>query len=214
LEDYVFTGHAALDAWEVTGQYRYFEAALALGEAAVARFYDEEKGGFFDTEVLGAEKIGALSARRKPLQDAPTPAGNSVVAALLLRLEALTGRQDFNAKAKATLECFAGVVEHLGLYAASYGLALRRMIEPPVQVVIVGDNWLADELERAALSGYRVGKSVIRLRDLGGKLPPSLAETIPHLPRPEGSFAVVCSGFACGLPIGSVDELRNSRLRI
>jgi uncharacterized protein YyaL (SSP411 family) len=51
LEDYLFVGHAALDAWEMTGEYRYFEAALALGEAAIVRFYDEEKGGFFDTEL-------------------------------------------------------------------------------------------------------------------------------------------------------------------
>jgi uncharacterized protein YyaL (SSP411 family) len=208
LEDYLFTAHAALDGWEVTGSYRYFEAALALGEAAIARFYDEEKGGFFDTEIAGGEQLGALTARRKPLQDAPTPAGNAVGAALLSRLESLTGRADFGAKAKATLECFAGVVEHLGLYAASYGLALRRVIEPPLQLVIVGDDRLADELELAALRPYRVNKSIIRLSDAGEKLPPALAETIPHLPRPAGSFAVVCRDFACGLPLEDVADLR------
>lgn len=208
LEDYLFTGHAALDAWEITGDYRYFEAALALGEAALARFYDEEKGGFFDTQLEGGDKIGALTARRKPFQDAPTPAGNSVGAALLLRLEALTGREEFQAKAQATLECFAGVVEHLGLYAASYGLALRRMVEPPIQVVVVGDDRLADQLEGAALEGYRVEKSVIRLRDMGVKLPPALAQTIPNLPKQDGSFAIVCSGFACGLPLTTLDQVR------
>jgi uncharacterized protein YyaL (SSP411 family) len=213
LEDYLFTGHAALDAWEATGEYRYFEAGLALGEAAVARFYDEGKGGFFDTDGKGGEKIGALTARRKPVQDAPTPGGNSVAAALLLRLEALTGRGDFGAKAKATLECFAGVAEHVGLYAASYGLALRRMVEGPLQVVVVGEDRLADELEAEALRGYRVEKSVIRLRDAGAKLPPALAETIPHLPRPEGSFVVVCRGFACGLPVGSVEDFRKQQER-
>jgi uncharacterized protein YyaL (SSP411 family) len=207
LDDYVFTGHAALDAWEATGEYRYFEAALALGERAIARFYDEERGGFFDTALEGGEKIGALSARRKPLQDSPTPAGNPVGAALLLRLEALTGREQFEAKAKATLECFAGVVEHFGLYAASYGLALRRMVLPPEQVVIVGQDMQADALEAAALERYAVNKSVIRLRSLTGPLPPALAETLPHLPPQQGSFAVVCSGFACGLPLHHVEEL-------
>ena len=207
LDDYVFTGHAALDAWEATGEFRYFTAALQLGEAAVRKFYDEGKGGFFDTAVDGAEKIGALSARRKPLQDSPTPAGNPVGAALLLRLEALTGREDLGAKAKATLECFAGVVEHFGLYAASYGLALRRMTLPPVQVVVVGEDLQADALEKAALRGYAMNKSVVRLRTLNQELPPALAETLPHLPRQEGSFAVVCSGFACGLPLGQVEEV-------
>ena len=27
LDDYVFLGHAALDAWEATGELRYYEAA-------------------------------------------------------------------------------------------------------------------------------------------------------------------------------------------
>jgi len=39
LEDYVFTGHAALDAWETTGEMQYFDAARRLGEAAVAKFW-------------------------------------------------------------------------------------------------------------------------------------------------------------------------------
>ena len=207
LDDYVFTGHAALDAWECTGEMRYFEAGLGIGEAVVARFYDEEKGGFFDTSIDAVGRIGVLTARRKPLQDSPTPAGNPVGAALLLRLAELTGRADFREKAKATLECFAGVVEHFGLYAASYGLALRRMVEAPVQVVVVGMDAAADELERGALRGFAVGKSVVRLRSAGGGLPPSLAETIPHLPEQGGSFAVVCRGFSCGLPVGTVEGL-------
>ena len=207
LDDYVFVGHAALDAWECTGEMRYFEAGLGIGEAVVARFYDEAKGGFFDTASDAGERIGALTARRKPLQDSPTPAGNPVGAALLLRLAELTGREEFREKAKATLECFAGVVEHFGLYAASYGLALRRMVEAPVQVVVVGVDAGADALERAALKGFAVGKSVVRLRTVGGELPPSLMETIPRLPEQGGSFGVVCRGFTCGLPVGTVEEL-------
>ena len=207
LDDYAFTAVASLDAWEATGEMRYFEAGLALGEQTVRRFYDAGGGGFFDTEPGAGEQLGALSARRKPLQDSPTPAGNAVAAGLLLRLAELTGQADFRDKAKATLECFAGVVEHFGLYAASYALALQRFVHPPVQVVIVGANEMADRLERAALHGYAVEKSVVRLRAADGALPPSLAETIPHLSTQTGSFAVVCKGFTCGLPIGSVEEL-------
>jgi uncharacterized protein YyaL (SSP411 family) len=211
LEDYVFTGHAALDAWEATGEYRYFEAAQSLGEAAADRFYDNDKGGFFDTERLGEGEVrlGALAARRKPLQDAPSPGGNAVAAGLLVRLSELTADQAMRDKAQATFECFAGVVEHFGLHCASYGLALRRMSLPPVQVVVVGTDALAEELQRVALKGYAVNKSVVRLREIG-KLPPSLAETIPNLPQQAGSFAVVCSGFTCGLPVGTVEELRGA----
>ena len=206
LDDYVFTATAALDAWEATGLFHYFADALAIADVCVAGFYDEAKGGFFDTAHDGADKIGALTARRKPLQDSPTPAGNAVAAALLLRLAELTGRDDLRDKAARTLECFAGVVEHFGLYAASYGLALRRLVTPPVQVVVVGAAAEADALEQAALAGYAVTKSVLRVR-AGEALPPSLAQTIPHLPQRPGSFAVVCSGFTCGLPLTSAEDV-------
>ncbi|HEY1742923.1 MAG TPA: thioredoxin domain-containing protein, partial [Granulicella sp.] len=162
--------------------------------------------GFFDTEQgYGAPApIGALSARRKPLQDAPTPAGNSVAATLLLRLSALTNREAYAARARETLEAFAGVVEHFGLYAASYGLALRRAVESSTQICIAGSDDNARELEIAAIFGFAVNKSVIRV---GQELPPALAETLPNLPPVEGSYAVVCKGNTCLPPIQSVDAL-------
>ncbi len=207
----MFAGHAALDGWECTGEMRYFEAAEEIGEAAVRRFYDEEKGGFFDTEPAaeGEVRLGALGARRKPLQDAPTPAGNSVAAALLLRLAVLVSDSGLREKAQRTLECFAGVVEHFGLYAASFALALRRMVLAGVQVVVVGPDELGDELEGAALRGFGVDKSVVRLGGRG-ELPPGLAETIPHLPPQSGSFAVLCRGFTCGMPVRSVEDLERA----
>jgi uncharacterized protein YyaL (SSP411 family) len=139
LEDYAFVAAAALDAWEATGELRYFDVAKEIGDAMLARFYDAAGGGFFDTE-RDAAAIGALSARRKPLQDSPTPAGNAVAAAVLLRLAALTGEAMYETRAQETLETFAGVVEHFGLYAASYGLALRRAVAGSVQVCVIGED--------------------------------------------------------------------------
>ncbi len=140
-------------------------------------FYDATGGGFFDT-VADPNAIGALSARRKPLQDTPTPAGNPTAAAALLRLEALNGDAKLREVAEDTLEAFAGIVEHFGLYAGSYGLALERLLNPPQQIVIVGEDDLADALESAARSGYAVNKTVLRVRRQRvlreGALPPVL----------------------------------------
>jgi hypothetical protein len=127
LDDYAQLIHASIDAWEATGELRYYNAAIEIGQVMVDRFHDSENGGFFDTEKNGKDKIGALVAQRKPMQDSPTPAGNSTAASALLRLEALSGREDFHAKAEETLTNFAGVIEHYGLYAGSYGLALERL---------------------------------------------------------------------------------------
>jgi hypothetical protein len=216
LEDYVFPAQAALDAWEATGELRYYTVAEAIARVTLQRFYDVASGGFFDTEatVEGVQPLGALAARRKPLQDSPTPAGNAVAAALLLRLDVLSGNPLYRARAKATLEAFAGIVEHFGLYAASYGLALQRLIQPTVQVWIVGEDALARQMEAVALAPYAVNKSVVRLRrDQIDVLPPALAETLPHLPELQmaggGSFAVVCRGNVCLPPVRDVEEIKD-----
>jgi uncharacterized protein YyaL (SSP411 family) len=212
LEDYAALGNAALDAWEATGESRYYEAAQGIADSLIERFYDTVGGAFFDTENTSYNKIGALSVRRKPLQDSPTPAGNSVAAMLLLRMKELNQRDDYAAKALETLETFAGIVEHFGLYAASYGLALQRMVKGPVQVCIIGDDGPAAELEATALARYAVNKSVIRLRrEQLQNLPPSLAETIPHLPGIKDAsvdvLAVVCTGRGCLPPVHTAEEL-------
>ncbi|HEX4154115.1 MAG TPA: thioredoxin domain-containing protein [Acidobacteriaceae bacterium] len=208
LEDYAFVANAALDAWEASGEMRYFRAAEEIADAMLARFYDATGCGFFDMEQSANEgAIGALTTRRKPLQDAPTPAGNAVAVTVLLRLATLTNRDVYKTRAEETLVTFAGVVEHLGMFAASYGLALRRAIEPPVQIVVVGEDERAEALSAAALRPFAVNKSVIRLRrEQLGELPGALAETVPQV-GVEGSFALVCRGNTCLPPVTTVEEL-------
>ncbi len=212
LDDYVFTAHACIDAWECTGDLRYYTAAAEITESMITRFHDATDGGFFDTQppVEGEQVLGALTARRKPLQDTPTPAGNPMAAALLFRMESLNGRADYTERAENTIESFAGVVEHFGLYAGTFGLALQRMVQPPVQVCVIGDDAEARSLEAVAMARFAVNKSVIRLRhDQLGALPPALAETLPHLPGIQAgkSCAVICSGNACLPPVTDIQQL-------
>jgi uncharacterized protein len=211
LDDYAFLTHACVDGWLATGAMKYYHAALDLARRMIAEFYDSTGGGFFDATAKGAELLGVLSARRKPLQDSPTPAGNPAAAAALLRLYALEGSADLREKAEDTLEAFAGVVTHFGLYAGTYGLALERLLLPPVQVVVIGEDAAADELEAAATVGYAVNKSVIRLTrsQVAGELPPVLAETLPLLPGLDAghSVAVVCKGTSCLPPVREPEQL-------
>ncbi len=211
LDDDVFLGSAALDAWEVSGELRYFEAAIGMVKTLLDGFYDPAEGGFFDTEQGGGEpeRLGALNTRRKPAQDAPTPAGNAVAATLLLRLEALTGNTVFRERAVATLKLFGGVAEHLGLHASSYAQALRRVLTPGVQVCVIGDDALAEELATTATARFLLNKSVVRLRhDQLDSLPPALAATLPQLPGVrDGSVAVVCREFACLPPVRDAEGL-------
>jgi uncharacterized protein YyaL (SSP411 family) len=219
LDDYAFTIHACVDAWLATGIVTYYRAAITLAEAMTARFFDKTAGAFQDTAVeanevgqSGAGKLGALTAPRKPLQDAPTPAGNPTAASALLRLEALSGRGVFRDIAEVTLATFAGIVEHFGLYAGSYALALNRLLLDPVQIVIVGRGPAADKLEILATSRFAVNKTVIRLqsRQLNADtLPEALAETLTQVPIPPdtAAWALVCKGRTCLPPITNPEEL-------
>jgi uncharacterized protein YyaL (SSP411 family) len=214
LDDYAMTVHACIDGWIARADMRYYKAAVKLADAMIAKFYDRTADGFFDSAAGadGALPLGALTARRKPLQDSPTPAGNPTAASALLRLEELSGRKEYREIAEDTLESFAGIVEHFGLYAGSYGLALERFVLDPVQVVIVGSGAEADELETVAVARFAVNKMVIRLTPpqiVADGLPESLAETVLQVPRLEGSaaWALVCRGRVCMPPVTNAEEL-------
>ena len=214
LDDYALTLHACIDAWFASGRMEYYHAAIKLADAMIARFYDRTSGAFYDTAhpANGSVPLGALSARRKPLQDSPTPAGNPVAASALLRLEGLSGKHEYREIAEDTLASFAGIVEHFGLYAGSYGLALERFLLDPVEVVIVGSGPEAARLEAMAVARYAVNKTVTRIgpwRLVPGGIPDALAEMLLNIPVPKDAavWAVVCRGRTCLPPITDSEEL-------
>jgi len=214
LDDYAFTVHAAMDAWLASGHVNFYRVAVKLADAMIARFYDRTAGAFRDTaaQAGGETPLGVLGAPRRPLQDSPTPAGNPTAASALLRLETLSGRAEYREIAEDTLASFAGVVEHFGLYAGSYGLALERLLLDPVQVIVVGSGPEASRLEATAVARYAVNKTVMRLaanRLMAEGLPPALAEVLPHVPVPEGApaWALVCLGNRCLPPIVDPEAL-------
>jgi uncharacterized protein YyaL (SSP411 family) len=214
LDDYAFTALACLDAYEFTGDLSYFKFARQIADEMVRRFGDATSGGFFDTEASLEEKLqlGALSARRKPFQDAPTPAGNPSAAIALLRLHAYTNDAKYRDKAEDTLEVFANAAEQFGIYAGTYGIAATWLSKPHTQVVVVGEDERAQTLLRAALAPFAVNKAVVHLTDseaVAQNLPAVLAETVPNLPalREERSFAMLCTNFACQPPVEAAEEL-------
>jgi uncharacterized protein YyaL (SSP411 family) len=216
LDDYAFTVVACLDAYEATADLSYFNFAKQITGAMVERFFDPVSGGFFDTEKKSSDQkvLGVLGTRRKPFQDSPTPAGNSVAAIALLRLHAYTNDSGLRDKAEQTIEILAGLASQYGIFAATYGIAAVHLSQPHAQILIVGNGDLAGQLYDAAIAPYSASKAVFRLganQAVRQNLPPALAETIPQLlaikEEKAKAIAVICFGFACQPPISDANEL-------
>jgi uncharacterized protein YyaL (SSP411 family) len=210
LDDQIFTIAALLDAWETTLDPRYFEIAEQATKLCVERYGDAEGGGFFD-RAKDAAPMGGLEVRRKPLQDSPTPAGNSVAAMVLDRLYGFTGEKKYRDWAEVTLEAFVGLIPQYGIFAGTYALATLLHARHPLQVVITGkeSDAKAAELERAALSVYRFGKAKLRVtpqRLAASVLPPALAETLPRLEAAVPQ-ALLCVETSCYPPVTDAGKL-------
>ena len=210
LDDQVFMAGALLDAYEATLDRRYFDIAERAMRLAVARFGDPDGGGFFD-RAADAAPMGGLDVRRKPLQDSPTPGANSVGVIVLDRLHAFTGEPLYRAWAEKTLEAFIGLIPQYGLFASTYALAALLHARHPLQVVVTGASGdpKAAELEKAAHSVYRFGKSVLRVTPEGlatNSLPSALRETLPHLDATKAQ-AFVCVETTCYPPASDPGKL-------
>jgi uncharacterized protein YyaL (SSP411 family) len=139
-----------------------------------------------------------------------------MAAIALIRLHHYTDDASYRDKSEQTLETFAAVAEQFGIFAATFGIAVAKFLESPVQVVVIeGDDNVAGELRSAAIERFAFSKTTLQFKAnqaIAQNLPPALANTIPNLPQVESgkSFAVICSGSACQPPIFSAEELRKT----
>ncbi|UGS35372.1 thioredoxin domain-containing protein [Capillimicrobium parvum] len=199
LEDHAFLVEALVVLYEATWEPRWLHEARELADAMVARFADEENGGFFSTSSDHQE----LVARRRDLEDTPIPSGSSSAAVGLLRLYALTGRAEYEERAQSVL---ALVHEIAPKHPAAFGHLLQAMafaIGPTREVAIVGPQTDADALARVVRDTYRP-----RVVLAGG---PAANDAVPLLegrtPVDGDAAAYVCERFACQRPVTGPVEL-------
>ncbi|HEV7220163.1 MAG TPA: thioredoxin domain-containing protein, partial [Terriglobales bacterium] len=215
LDDYAFTAVACLDAYESTSDITYFNFARQIGDAMVSHFFDETSGGFFDTSRGNSDdrkSLGVLATQRKPFQDSPTPAGNSVAAIALLRLYGYTNDREYEERAERTMEVLGGLAGQYGIFAATYAIAGVYFSAAHTQIAILGKGDKAEELYKTAVKDFRLGKAVVRFETsqaVAHNLPRALAETIPELSvaGSQNAMAIICSNFTCQPPISSPEEM-------
>ena len=211
LSDYVWMTSALLQAFQVTGDARYFKAAQELMGEALRTLWDNAGKAFFDFRP-DSTAIGLLKHPTKSFKDTPTPSPNAMAALILNQLYLLTNANTYHERAKQTLETFATVASGAGPFASAYGLAVDLHLHPPAHAAIIGPRSDPRTLSlwQAALTAYRPGKIVATYDPALGEaeeLPPPLAAAL-RATRAKGTpQAYVCVGISCSLPTSQPEEV-------
>jgi hypothetical protein len=199
LEAYAFQLSGVIDLYEATLEPKHLDFAIALAEAMIAKFHDAENGGFWQS--AGGAKD--LILRVKDDYDGAEPSGNSVATLALLKLAAITGREDFKKPAEATLRLFAHRLQNFPQAMPFMLHALDFQLEEPRRVVIAGDphDAKARELLHAAHSVYQPNKVV--LGSAG-----AVEEFARTLPAKNGPGVYLCTGNSCQPPTQDAAKVR------
>jgi uncharacterized protein YyaL (SSP411 family) len=213
LDDHVHVAAAMLDAHEATGEREWLRRAEAVMRSALDRFWDPKGGGFFDLAEDGGPgpMPPALAARRKPIEDSPSPSANGVAGLVLQRLHHLTGNDEYRLHHDELVRAFAGDGERMGaIFGGAYFLAAELWLHPPAEVVIVGprEDPAVRTLHRAAATTYSPGKTVLVAETGDVFVPPAVEPMIASRQAAAGPVAFVCKGTSCSPPTTDPEELR------
>jgi uncharacterized protein YyaL (SSP411 family) len=195
LQDHSFLLEALLLLYEATFDPRWFARARETADAMIARFADDERGGFFETSSDHEQ----LVARRKDLEDNPIPSGNSAAAYGLLRLAALTGEYDYERRAVEILKLLERFVTTHPQAFAHLLQALDFHLADVKEVALAGDD-LAP-LAKVVRESFR--PHVV----LAGGAPDGVPLMEGREPVDGRAAAYVCQHFACQRPVTEPDEL-------
>ena len=193
LEDYANVANGLIELHWATGDLRWLEEARRLAARADDAFRDRDNGGWF----VGGDD---LVARRKELDDHPTPSGNSMMAYVALRLARIWGDAELE---RAAVEVFRLAHHYLERVPTAVGhllCALDVHFAPPREIAVVGDS---SELRRAALERWEP-RTVYAFAAEPTDAVPLLAGKALVDGRPA---AYACANFACRRPVTEPAEL-------
>jgi uncharacterized protein YyaL (SSP411 family) len=189
LEDYADVTYGLMELHAAIGEPRLLLEAYRLARVALTLFADDEHGGFFQAPVDGER----LVARKKEVDDHPTPSGNAMFAYVLLRLARIWGDDELERRGVSVLRLVRAGLERSPTSFGWMLVALDQHLAPHRELAIVGDPHA--EVARRMLA-EAAPTDVVAFGPAAG---------IPLLEgrtEVDGKTAVyVCARFACALPV-------------
>lgn len=217
LEDRVHFLRALLAMYQATGREEQLEQAVSVSRS-IERHFAAPDGGFYDKRQ-GFESWDKLFFQEKPILE------NSLLSEALTALALITGKDEYQALARNTLEVFEGAVpgqcylgpensrrmeqgeEQLFLPAgSSWARAWDMLSCGPVRLIVVGpvSSPRTKSLLRAALRTYAPHR-IVQALDPGRD-----SDRIESLGFPAGDVPALyaCLGSVCLAPITEPKEVR------
>ncbi len=175
---------------EASGRAQWVDAACGAADQLIELFWDDTNGGVFTTGT----DADPLITRPKDVTDNAVPSANSAAAQALLRLGALTGRDDFRARAIDIIRLLAPLSERQPSAFGHLLCAVDMVQSGFTEIVIPGED--EDLLD------------VVRLRYRpNAVLAWGESYDSPLWQGRERGKAYVCRDYTCGLPATDAAEL-------
>ncbi len=134
LSDYALLCEGLLALYQATFEERWLIIAKNLAEAMLEKFWDKDKGIFYDT-AQGQETI---LIRPRDIYDNALPSGSSAAAFVLIQLARLTDNKEFEKVAASAIRL---VQDSMLRYPPGFGhwlCALHSYLTKPLEMAIVG----------------------------------------------------------------------------
>ena len=193
-------GRAALALYEATGETVYLDHALAWQTALDAHYFNPATARYF----LTADDAEGLVVRPQSTLDEAIPNSNGLIAQNLVRLAALTGNDQWRAKADAILDGLLPLAaENLFSHVSPLGaLDMRLRL---AEIVVTGEGAAADALTAAALKIPFLIRTVMRAPR--ADVLPASHPARDKIAAANGAAAFVCIGETCSLPVVTPEAL-------
>lgn len=207
LNDYAFFITGLLDLYEETFDPELLSEAKSLSTQMIELFSDSENGGFFLTGNDGEK----LLIRNKPDYDGAVPCGNSVAAAVLLKLGQLTMNQEFIRQGEETLNAFSSQLERSGINLTYMLTALDFFVGPRQEIVIAGVRDSDDTKKMIKLVYERFLPNAVIILHEPGQAGKAIEKIVPFVKvqnMVDGrTTAYVCENFVCKRPVNDLKDL-------
>jgi uncharacterized protein YyaL (SSP411 family) len=178
---------------EATGKSIWISRSIDVADQLVADYWDEKNGGLF-TIATDAEQ---LVVRQKDLLDNATPSANSVAANALLRLGALTGKENFLRNAHEILRLFTRIAEAAPSAFGNLLHAVYLIHKGVTEIAITGER--PDLVE--SVKKLWLPTAVIAFGE-------PYESPLWQDRRP--GFAYVCQNYVCSAPVTTVEQLHEA----